>query len=312
MRRLLSRQCGHALRVARAAQTRAEAFGSGEYVRLLGLLHDLGKVKPAFQRKLAGERNDIGHSSEGARVLAGLGWFGTALAGTVAGHHGRLPDPDRLKARVAAAEDVPLPDWCAIPTFAPPARLGKNPKLAAYRLQFLVRMLYGALCDADDRETAAFHAEAEGRTVPKRPTILTPHMRAAFDAHMDGLGGGGAVNELRRRVLAHARGVAAEAPGLFTLTVPTGGGKTLTSLGFGLDHALAHGLRRLIFVVPYTSIIRSVSSQAVASRKSSFWQQNSIKWRPTPLCRFSGSTANGPICQCGSSGSLRAQLANQI
>ncbi|EKE43332.1 CRISPR-associated helicase Cas3 domain-containing protein [Oceaniovalibus guishaninsula JLT2003] len=249
----------HALRVAEAAQARAEAFGGGDVARMLGLLHDLGKAKPAFQRKLEGQRIEVAHSAEGARVLAGMGGFGRALAGIVAGHHGRLPDPDRLKARLATAEDMPLPDWCAIPTPVPPARLGEDSELALYRLQFLVRMLYGVLCDADDRETAAFYAEAEGRTVPERPTILTPPMRASFDAHMDGLGGGGAVNDLRRRVLAHARGVAAEAPGLFTLTVPTGGGKTLTSLGFGLDHALAHGLRRLIFVVPYTSIIEQTA-----------------------------------------------------
>ncbi|CAM4255768.1 CRISPR-associated endonuclease Cas3'' [Palleronia rufa] len=249
----------HSLRVASAAQARADVFGGGEYAWLLGLLHDLGKAKPAFQRKLNGERNDAGHSGEGARVLANAKGFSGTLAGIIAGHHGRLPDPERLKARVEAAEDVPLPDWCRISTLDPPARLGREPDLAPYRLQFLVRMLYGALCDADDRETAAFYAEAEGRSAPERPTVLTSAMRAAFDVHIDGMGGTGTVNDLRRRVLVHARGVAVEAPGLFTLTVPTGGGKTLTSLGFGLDHALAHGLRRLVYVIPYTSIIEQTA-----------------------------------------------------
>ena len=120
-------------------------------------------------------------------------------------------------------------------------------------------MLYGALCDADDHETAAFFAETEGREVAAKPRQIGPEMRSAIDAHMAGSNGGGLVNPLRARVLEHARLQAAKAPGLFTLTVPTGGGKTLTSLGFCLDHAVTHGLRRIVFVIPYTSIIEQTA-----------------------------------------------------
>ena len=249
----------HARRVAKAARERAECFGAGAAAETLGLLHDLGKLKPGFQRKLDGERNDTTHSGEGARILFGQGGFHAALAGIVAGHHGRLPDPDCLKARLAAAEQIELPKWCVLPPLSLPARTGAETALAPYRLQFLVRMLYGALCDADDRETAAFYREVEGRPAPERPTHVSAAMRDAFDLHMSKLPGEGRVNDLRRRVLAHSRTVAEREPGLFTLTVPTGGGKTLTSLGFGLDHALRHGLRRLIFVVPYTSIIEQTA-----------------------------------------------------
>jgi CRISPR-associated endonuclease/helicase Cas3 len=65
----------------------------------------------------------------------------------------------------------------------------------------------------------------------------------------------GELNRLRGDILAHVRSKAFETPGLFTLTVPTGGGKTLTSLAFALDHALRWGHRRIIYAIPFTSII---------------------------------------------------------
>lgn len=244
----------HALRVAAAARLRANAFGAGDLAAVLGLLHDLGKSKPGFQRKLRGEINDTSHSGEGAKVL----WAGQGkpLAAAIIGHHGRLPDPDRLRVRINGAETVPLPDWCQLPEWNWPPRILADKRQAPFRMQFLTRMLYGALCDADDRETAAFYADLPDRA----PQEITLAMQDAFDAYMASLGGQGPVNDLRRRVLAHARDAAAETPGLFTLTVPTGGGKTLTSLGFGLHHARAHGLRRLIFVIPYMSIIEQTAN----------------------------------------------------
>src|SRR5690606_2396507 len=104
---------------------------------------------------------------------------------------------------------------------SPPSRVMQDPQQAAWRMQFLVRMLYGCLTDADDRETAAFYVHAAGRPQATRQHVLTETHREAFDSHMARLGGTGAVNDLRRRVLDHARQEAAAAPGLFTLTVPT-------------------------------------------------------------------------------------------
>ncbi|WP_204269739.1 DEAD/DEAH box helicase, partial [Klebsiella michiganensis] len=67
------------------------------------------------------------------------------------------------------------------------------------------------------------------------------------------------LNILRADILRHVQDKAALAPGLFTLTVPTGGGKPLASLSFALEHAVRHGLKRVIYVIPYTSIIEQTA-----------------------------------------------------
>ena len=249
----------HSARVAKGAEARAAPFGGGDLARTLGLLHDLGKAKSDFQRRLCGVPVEVLHSGEGAKALVAWDERAKFLAGAITGHHGRLPNPERLDRRLDEAETLPWPKWCNLPAFALPDRVDADRGLTRFRLQFLARMLYGALCDADDRETAAFYAETTGQDVVAGPGEIEPDMLSAFDAHMAKFKGGGPVNALRARILEHARLRAAEAPGLFTLTVPTGGGKTLTSLGFGLNHAMVHCLRRLVFVIPYTSIIEQTA-----------------------------------------------------
>ncbi|MBP1806253.1 CRISPR-associated endonuclease Cas3'' [Rubellimicrobium aerolatum] len=251
----------HSLRVAGAARARAEVAGLGDLAHLLGLVHDLGKAKPAFQARLRGSAAEVSHSGEGARLLREAGGgMGAMLAGAVAGHHGRLPNPDRLAKRIAEAEAVAAPGWAGFARPEAPERLIRCPAAErAFRAQFLVRFLYGCLTDADDRETGAWEREATGRSEAARPAVLTPGMRAAFDRHVAGFRADTPVNAIRARVLAHVRGMAAEPPGLFTLTVPTGGGKTLASLGFALDHAARHGMRRLIHVAPFTSIVEQTA-----------------------------------------------------
>ena len=128
-----------------------------------------------------------------------------------------------------------------------------------FGLSVMGRMIFSCLVDADFKDTETFYAALEGRVVERDwPTLdaLLPVFREAFDTHMrDEASTGTTVNRLRGDILAHVRGKAGEAPGLFTLTVPTGGGKTLASLGFALDHAQAHGHRRIIYAIPFTSII---------------------------------------------------------
>ena len=103
----------------------------------------------------------------------------------------------------------------------------------------------------------SFSAQNAAKLIPAGSGLSTllPQLRAAFDQRIAQFTADTPLNHLRGNILRHVRAQAGQAPGLFTLTVPTGGGKTLASTGFALDHAAAHGRRRIIYAIPYTSII---------------------------------------------------------
>jgi len=112
--------------------------------------------------------------------------------------------------------------------------------------------------DADFKNTERFYAAREGRQIDREwPALqdLLPGFIKRFEAHMAGIRGESDLNRLRDNILSHVRAGAAMEPGLFTLTVPTGGGKTLASLGFALDHAKRHGHSRIVYAIPFTSIV---------------------------------------------------------
>jgi CRISPR-associated endonuclease/helicase Cas3 len=122
-------------------------------------------------------------------------------------------------------------------------------------------MLFSCLVDADFRDTERFYADAEGRSVdrdwPRLPEIVDD-LISHFDRYMrrkQACAADTSVNRLRTEILAHVVTRAGAGRGLFTLTVPTGGGKTLASLAFALEHAKRHGLERIIYAIPFTSII---------------------------------------------------------
>lgn len=259
----------HSRRVAERTEAFGSVFGIGELARLAGLLHDLGKVKPAFQAKLTGKDNGEPHSGEGA-VAAGrreYGNLGKIMAFCIAGHHGHLSNglgASYLETRLKQTREVPLPDWLQMPgklALPDPLGMAGNGDVSAfYAAQFLTRMLYSCLTDADSLETSVWEAEAAGERIDRSPKVITPDHRDAFNEYMTRLDGKtGAVNVKRSEILSHVRAGAALDPGVFTLTVPTGGGKTLASLGFSLDHALKHGLSRVIYVIPYMSIVEQTA-----------------------------------------------------
>ncbi|WP_207460763.1 CRISPR-associated helicase Cas3' [Azospirillum sp. SYSU D00513] len=271
----------HLLRVA----ARAEAFAAGmipgddrvtALARALGLLHDAGKYADAFQRLLKDEPGRVDHSTAGALFAlerygrnALPGW---ALAYAVAGHHAGLPDGGG--AGGGSVDGGTLAARLAKPKVGEPSRAGFEeevaallpPELSASRMAdcfaeaLFTRMLFSCLTDADALAT-------EGYTDPETAALRggqldLPTLAAALRLHLAVKAAGASpspVNRIRAEVLERCRSAAGLSPGFFSLAVPTGGGKTLSSLSFALDHALAHGLRRVIYVIPYLSIIEQTA-----------------------------------------------------
>lgn len=261
----------HARLVGDLAADFGARFNAREAARLAGYLHDTGKVSAAFQSYICGKGLSPDHSTAGAKLAEShcaepmARMIARLVAFAIAGHHAGLADGPELIERLVR----PVPDFSAWASVTPPLPAQIMPQLVpggsasrGYKLAFLGRMLFSCLVDADFLATEEFYAKAEGRPPPPRGghTPLDA-LRQRLDRHLARFAGAqGWVNERRAEILANARAKAALAPGLFTMTVPTGGGKTLASLAFALDHAIAHGLDRVVYVIPYTSIIEQTAA----------------------------------------------------
>lgn len=257
----------HLTEVGQLTAQYAAAFESADFGSTIGLLHDLGKVKPRFQQRLVDASVQEPHSGEGARYVAerDAGVLGIMLAHCIAGHHTGLSNglarggspSTPLRDRLAQAERVDLPPWLDLPAIAreappPLARCGgTTSEDFVFSAAFFTRMLFSALVDADRTATAKFYGEHTEPSYPPldRLELALRETLAAFAPLRE------AVNRIRASVLTAVQDKATEPRGLFSLTVPTGGGKTLTSLSFALKHATEHDLARIIYVAPFTAII---------------------------------------------------------
>ena len=278
----------HLEAVAKCAEKSAAKFGAGDFGHAAGLLHDIGKYSEKFQRKLEGENIRVDHSTAGAHTAAQdkqrFGPMGSLIAYVVAGHHAGLAngsgtgDPAPITCRLSKEYIEGLPsfdNWQAeigplLPAALalPPLKPHPVPQIGKERRGFctalFVRMLFSALIDADRLDTEGFYLASENKASFRggwEPDVLG-QLKKRLDAHLADLASGKPVtdvNAARMEVLAHARAMAAEPPGLFSLTVPTGGGKTLSSLAFALEHAIRHKLDRIIYVIPFTSIIEQTA-----------------------------------------------------
>lgn len=260
----------HLVGTAERARDFASPFGCGELAYAAGLLHDLGKYQEDFQLRLRGDPRSVDHAAHGA-VYARRHYskIGSLIAHGIAGHHAGLADTlfksdgrlDHKSATLDAIVEAAQRDGLVFPDVPGLPRL-KGSKDTGFQLAFLIRMLFSCLVDADYLATEDFYVHAERRPPPARGAAASlADLAEALDRHFGGFAPPppGSLNARREEILGHARSKATLPPGVFTLTVPTGGGKTLTSLAFALDHARANGLERVIVGIPFTSVIEQTA-----------------------------------------------------
>ncbi len=249
----------HLQNTAQLAAGFAAPFGAEGPAYLAGLLHDVGKYSRAFQRRLRGAQERVDHSTAGA--IEAFKMRQGEIAFAVAGHHSGLPDGGsptdiigttlhaRLKRKVE-----PYAMWRQELTPAPPV----PPDLPSdsFTRAFYTRMLYSCLVDADYLDTEAF-MDGEKAALRRRTPFTMPELLNRLEAYISPWWK--TEKELNRRrceiLRACMDGGRRAERGLYTLTVPTGGGKTVSSLAFALSMACERNMDRIIYVIPYTSII---------------------------------------------------------
>ncbi len=258
----------HLREVAEMAAGFAECFGAQGWARAAGMAHDIGKYSEAFQQRILNNGHRCDHSTAGAYQLFEEG-NAKLLAYCVAGHHGGLPDggsrfdvndEPTLWARMKKADEGRLPDYQAFASEVeiPPAGKIVFPSHEAqdnFSLSFLTRMVFSCLVDADFLCTERF-MKGQGRLSVSSDSLK--ELRDIFEAKLAAFYPPETnLNKIRCSLLDACAEASVEEPGVFSLTVPTGGGKTCASMRFALQHACSgnHGMRRVIYAVPYTSII---------------------------------------------------------
>ena len=280
----------HLNSVANLAGTFAEEFENKDWAELVGYLHDLGKFHPNWQNYLFrnsgfpdpnahienfGSRPN--HSTAGtvyvfekfreAKVIKQLA---AALAYAIGGHHSGLPDwtpqlhsrlfvenenlitgdLEKIKPIDEAKEflDSPIPK--SIPANY---KLG-NSKEALEQNHLWIRMLFSCLVDADFLDTEKYMDDKK-----RRNYLPLSELKKKLDNYLSAKRSDSELNKKRNEILRQCVDKAKLEPGFFSLTVPTGGGKTLSSMAFALNHAIKHKKKRVIVAIPYTSIIEQTS-----------------------------------------------------
>lgn len=239
----------------------ASAFGARDWGYGCGLLHDIGKYSDSFQKRLHGGKI-TDHATAGAKELYQKNNYVGAYC--ISGHHSGLLDGGSAadtggEATLKGRMQKELDDYqefrneVTIPAFkTPPLKpLGRG----GFSLSFFIRMLFSCLVDADYLDTEAFMTDGcAGRGKFDSIETLFERLYLHVESWLKNEEFS-TVNGRRTEILKACLEKGKEEQGIFRLTVPTGGGKTVSSLAFALQHARKHQLDRVIYVIPYTSII---------------------------------------------------------
>lgn len=245
----------------------AGRFGKADWGYACGMLHDIGKYSLAFQDKIKNNSNrQVDHSTAGAKACFEKGGMYSIMSYCIAGHHSGLPDygsssdpgnaptlQGRKKKHIedcgAYKSEIHIPEIKTLP-FDP-----QNSPDPDFSLSVFIRMLYSCLVDADFLDTEYFMKEGRTqRETGEEPSVLLEKLKkhvAGWLLNEDTE----TVNGRRTEILRHCFEWGHKERGIFQLTVPTGGGKTIASLAFALQHAVENQMDRVIYVIPYTSII---------------------------------------------------------
>ena len=260
----------------------------GDWGEVLGRWHDLGKYSKAFQVYIR-QSNDPDATSETRRGRVDHATAGAQhshavlppgirdlIAYAIAGHHSGLADRVSASGQKSSGLDDRLnkniEDWSGAPNelLAPPILTlpqqvlsNESTERCGFQLSLLCRMLFSALCDADFLATEQFMSPEVTTSRSSRHLASIDQLKDQLDTYLTRFDTPTKtdVNMCRDEVRAAARTAGHHAQGLYSFTVPTGGGKTLSSLAFALDHAKKHGLQRVIYAIPFTSIIEQTADQ---------------------------------------------------
>ncbi|MBU1723062.1 MAG: CRISPR-associated helicase Cas3' [Gammaproteobacteria bacterium] len=281
----------HLRDVAKLAAEYAELFGA-DWAHVAGIWHDLGKYNPKFQEYISDRSGytaalnahievenvpgKVNHSAAGGLYVATLDKdpkkrLSKVLGYLIVGHHAGLPDWVKADATGYSLEEILAqqehlesirPLFSSIPSDILNANLPATPpKGGGDNFALWIRMLFSSLVDADFLDTERFIQEDRFTLRGQYPEL--GELLSRFNQHMATFAAKAEdtpVNRLRAKILWDCREAAGKASGIFSLTVPTGGGKTLSGMAFALEHAIRHGKQRIIYAIPYTSIIEQTAN----------------------------------------------------
>lgn len=281
----------HLYGVAILCKRYSEAFGVGNLGYLAGLLHDIGKYSDEFQQRIHGSQIRVDHSTAGTQwimkvdvIRQSLGTteldkhLARLIAHAIAGHHGGLKNHGTIDIEGTLSHRLSRRDicdwsnaWTEISVDAGGGqdyhaifRKGVNKDNLAWKYTFLGRMLYSCLVDADSIDTRDFCNGKSEEPLETSEVIVLDTLLSRLNIYMDNKIKQAIhtpINRKRREILEACERQADQSPRMFSLTVPTGGGKTLSSLSFALRHAVKYEMQRVIYVVPFTSIIEQNAQQ---------------------------------------------------